>query len=180
MTNMIPERLSSDAPPARALLAMIFGAVQTQLLSVTAQLGIPDLLKDSPKSVKALAEATGTQEPALSRLLRALTDLGIVVETAPGQFICTPMGALLQADSPNSLREYAMLFGRSLAFDTWANLLHSVHTGMSAFEDRFGMNIYRLDSQWGECTAESSRATAKIARKSGFDQFRSGRNDPVR
>ncbi|MBX9252498.1 hypothetical protein H1Q63_00590 [Desmonostoc muscorum CCALA 125] len=32
--------------------------------------------------------------------------------------------------------------GGSLAFDTWANLLHSVHTGMSAFEDRFGMNIY--------------------------------------
>ncbi|MBX9252497.1 ArsR family transcriptional regulator [Desmonostoc muscorum CCALA 125] len=112
MTNTIPERLSSDAPPARALLAMIFGAVQTQLLSVAAQLGIPDLLKDSPKSVKALAEVTGTQEPALSRLLRALTDLGIVVETAPEQFICTPMGALLQADSPNSLREYAMLFGR--------------------------------------------------------------------
>ena len=63
MTNTIPGQLPTDAPPARALLAMIFGAVQTQLLSVAAQLKIPDLLKESPKSVKALAEATGTQEP---------------------------------------------------------------------------------------------------------------------
>jgi len=121
---------------------MIFGAVQTQLLSVAAQLRIPDLLKENSKSVKALAEATNTHEPALSRLLRALTDLGIVVETTPQQFMCTPLGALLQADSPNSLRGYAMFFGRSLAFDTWSNLLHSAHTGTSAFEDRFGMNIY--------------------------------------
>jgi hypothetical protein len=71
-----------------------------------------------------------------------LAHLGLFVETAPGQFTCTPLGALLQTDAPQSVRHFAMLMGGEWFGPTWPRLAHSVRTGTSAFESVFGMNVY--------------------------------------
>ena len=90
---------------------MALGVAQTSVLCTAAQLGLADHVKDGPKSVAALAEATGTHLPTLTRLMGVLVHLGLFAETAPGQFTCTPLGALLQTDAPQSVRHFAMLMG---------------------------------------------------------------------
>ena len=71
-----------------------------------------------------------------------LAHLGLFAETAPGQFTCTPLGALLQTDAPHSVRHFAMLMGGEWYGPTWPRLAQSVRTGTSAFESVFGMNVY--------------------------------------
>ncbi len=142
MTDVLPAQQAPAVPPAHPLLAMMLNAAQSQLLRVAAQLGIADVLHEGPKTVPELAAATGTQASALSRIMRALLCLDLVAETAPQQFTCTPLGTLLQADTPTSLRGYALLFGSPLFFQMWPQLLHSVHTGASGFADLFGTDAY--------------------------------------
>jgi hypothetical protein len=124
----------TDSSLAQHLLVMAFGVAQTSVLCTAAQLGLADHLKDGPKSVAALAEATGTHPPTLARLLGVLVHLGLCAETAPGQFTCTPLGALLQTDAPQSVRHFVMLMGGEWYGPTWPRLAQSVRTGTSAFE----------------------------------------------
>jgi hypothetical protein len=95
MTHAMPASPAPDASPIHRLLAMMMGTVQTQLICVAAQLWIADLLKDGPKPIATLAEATGTDASALARIMRTLTELGLVTETETHQFTCTPLGDLL-------------------------------------------------------------------------------------
>lgn len=131
-----------DVSPAEKLLTMTLGMAQTQLLSVAAQLKLADRLKDGPQSVETLAEATGMHPPSFARLMAALAHMGLLAETAPGQFSCTAMGALLQTDASHSMRHVAMLYGGEWFTNAWPQLLESVRTGTSAFESAFGMNVY--------------------------------------
>ena len=62
----------SHLPPPLQIVDYVCGAMKTQALHACAELGIPDLLKDGPKSTAQLAEATGTDHTNLSRLLRIL------------------------------------------------------------------------------------------------------------
>ena len=111
MTNDILTQPPADSSLAQHLLVMTLGVAQTHVLCVAAQLGLADRVKDGPKSVEELAEATGAHSPTLTRLMGVLVHLGLFVETAPGQFTCTPLGALLQTDAPQSVRHFVMLIG---------------------------------------------------------------------
>src|SRR6266542_2660340 len=131
MTNDISTQSPADSSLAQHLLVMALGVAQTSVLCTAAQLGLADHLKDGPKSVAALAEATGTHSPTLARLLGVLVHLGLCAETTPGQFTCTPLGALLQTDAPHSLRHIAMLMGHEPLTQAWPHLVESVRTGTS-------------------------------------------------
>jgi hypothetical protein len=48
---------------------MALCVAQTAVLCTAAQLGLADYVKDGPKSVAALADATGTHLPTLTRLM---------------------------------------------------------------------------------------------------------------
>ena len=109
----------TDWPPARGtpesrLLAMMLGVAGTQLIGLAAHFGIADLLRDGPKPIGTLAEATGTREQALLQGMRALAALGIFAEPQPRQFVNIPLGDLLRSDDPNSLRGYAVLVSSAM------------------------------------------------------------------
>ena len=78
MANAMSSQLPSDSALAQHLQVMILGVAQTSVLCAAAQLGLADHLKDGPKSVTALAEATGTHPPTLTRLMDTLVHLGCV------------------------------------------------------------------------------------------------------
>jgi len=63
MTNDILTPSPPDSSLAQHLLVMAFGVAQTSVLCTAAQLGLADHLKDGPKSVAALAEATRGRLP---------------------------------------------------------------------------------------------------------------------
>ena len=80
MADTTPDRPAAAGPPENRLLAMMLGVAGTQLIGLAAQLGIADLLRDGPRPIGALAEATGTQEQPLLRAMRALAALGVFAE----------------------------------------------------------------------------------------------------
>jgi SAM-dependent methyltransferase len=117
-----------------------------------AKLGIADLLRDGPQGSDVLAQATGTNARALYRVLRTLASVGVLVEDEAARFRLTPIGACLQTGVPGSLRAYAILTGEE-NYRAWAEVLYSVRTGQSAFEQVFGMGVYDYRAHHPEAAA---------------------------
>ena len=126
-----PLSSQGDAAAARQLLDLINGSWIAQACYVTARLGIAELLAAGPRTAEDLAAVTGTNAPALRRLLSALGSVDICHQRADGTFEMTRMGSLLRADVPCSMRAWALQWGGE-AWQVWANLLHSIKTGHSA------------------------------------------------
>src|SRR5919197_4711614 len=92
----------------------------SQAIYIVAELRIADYLKDGPKDVEQLAEETKTHPDSLYRLLRMLASIGIFAETTKGEeggqpnqrrrFELTPMISLLQSESKDSIRSFALMF----------------------------------------------------------------------
>jgi hypothetical protein len=168
VTNTMSPQSAPDVSLAQQLLAMTLGVAQTQVLCVAAQLGLADLVHDGPKAVEALAAATGTHAPTLARLMGVLVHLGLFAEPAPGQFMCTSLGALLQTEAPYSVRHYAMLMGGEWFAQAWAHLLQSVQTGTNAFEPVVGMNVYRYLQQHPTVGTVLQQAMSDLSTQEGL------------
>jgi Dimerisation domain len=107
----------------------------SQAIYIVAKLGIADYLKDGAKSIEELAQETKTHPDSLYRLLRMLASIGIFSETKEEgggeskeeeeeqqanqnirRFQMTPMASLLQSETKNSVRNFALMFGSILHF----------------------------------------------------------------
>src|SRR5215469_1039202 len=75
----------------------------SQLTCLIAELGIADVLGETPQTAEALAEQTSLDAAALGRLLRFISDFG-VFEEIDGRFRHSPLSRLMRADHPQSLR----------------------------------------------------------------------------
>ncbi len=120
---------------------MITGYWISQAIYAAAKFSIADHLKDGPKSVNELAEATSTNADALYRLLRALASKGIFAEGESRQFSLTSLAELLQSDVPGSKRALALMSGDE-QFHAWAEIEYSIQTGKIAFEKVYGKPIF--------------------------------------
>ncbi len=128
---------TGDVPLHSALRQMLLGFQLSQVIAVGARLGIPDLLKDGPKSSDELARRTRTHAPSLYRLLRTLSAAGLLSESQGRQFSLTPLGALLRSDVSGSLHAMASFVSTKGNWKRWGDLLDRVHTGASASEAVF-------------------------------------------
>ena len=59
------------------MLRLVTGFWLSRALYIAAKLGVADLLRDEPKAIGELAQATGSHAPSLSRVLRTLASVGI-------------------------------------------------------------------------------------------------------
>ncbi|MFF7749058.1 hypothetical protein ACFZCP_07330 [Streptomyces sp. NPDC007971] len=131
----------SARQPAEALLRLLTGAWTTQALAAFAQLRVPDAMDtDTRIGVEALARTVGAVPENLARLLRYLAMLDVVTQDRDG-FRLTPLGALLRADAPGSMRPLALMYGGPF-YQSFAGLGHTVRTGQVAFEHLFGENHF--------------------------------------
>jgi SAM-dependent methyltransferase len=153
----------SDAPGASKLLEIIGGSWMSQATYVAAELRIADLLAGGPRRVDELAKAAECHPPSLRRLMRGLASLGICVEREDGRFDLTPMGALLRSDAPDSLRSWAIVWGK-LQWPVWGNLLHSVRTGESARTLVLGTEGYEHLARDADAATVFNRAMTEITR----------------
>lgn len=124
------------------LQEMIMGFRTTQLLHVAAKLGIADLLEQGPRPIAALAAACGCRAAELYRILRALSNLGIVRELADGRFELASLGEHLRTHSEGSLRAIAALYGERWIWNAYGNLMHSVRTGEPSFDAEHGSRFF--------------------------------------
>ena len=124
------------------MLQIISGFWISRAVYVIAKLRIPDVLKSGPKTADELAAATNTHAPSLFRVMRALASVG-VLSSANGRFALTPLSETLVTDAPGSLRWFAVSELGQEHYPAWGNLMHSVKTGEIAFNDFFGMDIWK-------------------------------------
>jgi hypothetical protein len=141
-------------PPAAKLMELLFGFALSRSIAVAAQLGVADLLKDSPKSADELAAASGAHPRSLYRMLRGLAGAGIFAEDAAGRFSLTPLAEPLCSDAPESLRGFAAMIADAVNFETWSELHYTIQNGQPAFPHKFGMPWFT----WLRQNPEESKA----------------------
>jgi hypothetical protein len=123
------------------MLQLTTGYWISKMIYCAAQLKVADQLVKGPVAVTELAARTQSHPESLHRLLRALASLGIFRETKSGTFELTPKAQYLRSDSPECLRDFAVMCNDDL-YEVWGDILHSVQTGESAVHKRFGGDFF--------------------------------------
>jgi hypothetical protein len=126
----------------RALFELIAGKWISQAISVGAELGIADVLKEGPRSAAEIAKIVGVSEDAVFRLLRGLASVGLLSSEPGRRFALTASGNYLRSDVPGSLRGWARFLGHAITWRPWGELAYSVRTGKPAFNYVFGTPIF--------------------------------------
>jgi hypothetical protein len=120
---------------------IVFGAALAVAIDTAAELGVADhIRRGSPRSTRHLAEATGSLEAPLYRLMRLLASHGLFVETREGEFDHTALSEALRSDADGSYRAAAQMFRR--LFAAWGGLEHAVRSGQSGFEKIYGKPVF--------------------------------------
>jgi hypothetical protein len=157
-----------DNPNAAAtatLTHLVDGYRITQLIYVAAKLGLADLLVVGPQSSAELAAQTSTHAPALYRLLRALSSLGIFREEAPDRFALTALAQPLRTAVPGSVRGWAIFSGDPQSWLPWGDLAQTVTTGEPAFERIFGQDNWTYRAAHPEANAIFDAAMTSASRR---------------
>ncbi|WP_407840882.1 methyltransferase [Streptomyces stoeckheimensis] len=145
-----PQEHPDASRPAETLLRLLTGAWTTQALAAFARLGLPDAMDPhAATSTGELARRTATRPENLGTLLRYLTMLDVVAEHAEDaedtageeSFRLTRLGALLRADSPDTMRPLALMYAGPF-YRSFAALDHTVRTGQPGFDHLFGENHF--------------------------------------
>ncbi|MPY94979.1 MAG: methyltransferase [Acidimicrobiia bacterium] len=127
-----------------ALGPLLFGFFPAQVLHVGARLALADRLVAGPRTSGELATDTGTHEPSLYRVLRALACFGVLDETQQGTFALGPHGRALVSDDPTSLRNLVLLFAGPEVWKSWGELDVTVRTGEPAWDRVTGKSSFEF------------------------------------
>jgi O-methyltransferase domain len=112
----------------------------THAIGTFARLGLADAMAGGADDAQTIAEARGLVADRVYRLLRALSTVSIVTESAGGRFALTPLGHLLTSNGPHSMHTSAMLLTEYHA-DIWGNLDGALEGGV-AFEALHGAPLF--------------------------------------
>lgn len=154
----------SDAPPNAVLMRLAQGILVSKALQAVAELGIADLLTESPRSVEELARATATNPSALFRLLRALAGMGIFRQDESGRFQQTALSEPLRSDSPVSVRDYLMYAPHDGNLRAWMHLMSVLQTGEPSFAAANGCSMWEYFQQKPDIGERFNRAMSSLAR----------------
>jgi predicted transcriptional regulator/ubiquinone/menaquinone biosynthesis C-methylase UbiE len=155
--------------PSEEMLNLFQSRRTTQGIYVVTQLGIPDMLKDGPRTVDDLAKESKTNTGSLSRLIRALASVGVFSQDEDGLISLTELGETLRSDVEDSLRSHVLMvmsdeFDRALR-----DLIHSIKTGETAFDHVYGMTDWEYRAKHKESgtifnlnMARQARTVAKM------------------
>lgn len=133
---------TDTAPPHTQLVQMGMAHWVSHIVYVAARLSLADHLAKGPKSADELAGPTGTHAPSLYRLMRTLANLGILTEDGTHRFTLTPLGDALKTGAPGSARATILTLASDWMSRGLEQLLYSVQTGKSGFEQSLGMPIF--------------------------------------
>ena len=131
-------------------------------LYVAAELDLATLMAKGPKKLDDLARQTGTNADALYRVLRALASYGIFKETSGKVFRLTPLTKPLLTGK-GSIRHMIL---QHLGSENWlalGNLMHTVKTGVNAFEHVHGLPIYQYLDEHPDHYAVFERSMADLS-----------------
>ena len=152
--------------PRQELFSLTQGYKTTQALYVAAKLGVADHLQQGPKKAEELAKVVQANPKALFRLMRHLAAIGIFTQDESGKFGLTPLGELLCTDNPESMR-YGAIFTGEENYKAAGNLLHSVRTGETAFNNLYGKGHFDWMAEHADASSTFNKAMAQSLRRQG-------------
>ena len=150
--------------PRQELFSLTQGFKTTQALYVAAKLGVADHLQHRPKSAEELAKEVAANSKALFRLMRHLAAIGIFTRDGSGKFGLTSLGELLCTDNPESMR-YGVIFTGEENYKAAGNLLHSVRTGETAFDNLYGKGHFDWLAEHADASSTFNKAMAQSLRR---------------
>jgi hypothetical protein len=160
--------IPGELEPNLELMQLIVGKWAHQAVYAAAELGIADQLAGGPRPSDEVASKCGANEDATYRLMRALSNLGVLEELDGRTFALTPVGEFLRSDVPGSVRDFARFVGYEPSWRAWGEALHSVRTGEPAFELVYGESAFDWFAKHPKESAVFDEAmTANSARESG-------------
>lgn len=142
--------LPQAAPAHVGIFQLLAGAHIAGAVSCLAQLGIPDLVEQGPRSAEDIAAKIGARPREVYRLMRATASVGVLAEGADGKFSETPMSATLRSNANPCLRSFAIMCGREWHGQGWSRLEHCVRTGKQAMEQFGGEPVFKYLEQHPE------------------------------
>jgi hypothetical protein len=167
--------VSQDAPTIPPLVVQAQGmwqsSIVTEMLHVAADRGVFALLLDGPRTSSELADATGTHERSLHRLLRSMVGLGLCSDTPRG-WTLTPLGtAAAQLAGPSTW-----------ALPTIPELGRAVETGRPAMTFSHGCTLFEyferhpgdgaeFDARLAVVNAEEPRAVTEAYPFAGVERL---------
>jgi O-methyltransferase domain/Dimerisation domain len=164
MSNTVRQSEEPTRSPQQILMQVPQGMWVAQCVATAARLGIADALAQSqPQGSTALARAVGADASALARLLRALASLGVLAEPLPQQYALTPVGELLRADVPGSMRDWLIAETDTPHWQAWGQLYEGVRSGRTVVPELFGMHIYEYYAAHQADLAFFSRAMGNVS-----------------
>jgi hypothetical protein len=156
--------MSAEPVASHPIQDLVYAFMPAQILGVAARLRIADTLAEAPRTITELAAATDTHLPALRRLMRALTCIGVVAEPEADLFELAPGGQQLRADVPDSVRAAVLLFTSDEVWRSWGQLEYSVRTGKIAWDHVVGTSVFEFMDQHPDQSATFSAAMADRTR----------------
>jgi O-methyltransferase domain/Dimerisation domain len=151
-----------EAHPATVQMVQLLAGFQvSQALYVAAKIGVADHLVDGSKPVEQVASELDVDPLALSRLLRALSSLGVFSETEPGAVGLTPLGATLASDQAGSMRDLALTWMET-HYEPFAGLLDTVRSGQCAATRHYGQPFFSWLAGQPEQVDRFTRAMANL------------------
>jgi hypothetical protein len=157
------ESQTAMPPPEAVLPQMILGGLMQKSIWVAAKLGVADLLAERPRTAEEIAAATNTHAASLYRVLRLLAMAGVFAENSGGKFELTPIAELLRSDTPNSMRDYAIMMGEDWIWQAYGELMHTVKTGEIAHDKVQGMSSFEYYAQNEEVGKIFNRAMTNLS-----------------
>jgi hypothetical protein len=154
-------------PPHADVLQIISGLWVASAVSCLARFGIPDLVKDGPKSPEELAGKIGAQPGALYRLMRATASVGILSEGTDGRFSQTPRSDVLRSDSHPSLRHIAIMNTDEWHMRGWERIDYCVRTGKQALDEVYGMPLFEYFQKNREPAETFNQAMSSMSSMEG-------------
>src|SRR4029450_6135030 len=124
------------------LMQLATGKWVSKALTVAADLGIADLLKDGPRPVDELARGSGAHPDALYRLLRGVSAVGVFDELPGRSFRNNALSDPLRSDVPGSMRAMVRFIGEDSTWRAWGGLKYAVETGLPAFDHIIGQHVF--------------------------------------
>ena len=146
--------------PLEELSGDMVGMWRTQTIRTAVELGVFEALPASALDIEKsleLAPSVGV------RLMRALTELGLVQPDVDGVYRASDKGSQLERSHPHSLADAASLWGGE-TYEAWAEAEYSLRTGRSAIRKQYGKNFFELLKDKPEQLQSSHRAFASYAR----------------
>ena len=152
---------SSNFLPHIRLNEIMASFMLSKAMYTASTLGIADAITGQEKSVTEIATATGTNELALTRLLRYLSQRGVFQAVAPDVYVHNELSTLLKSSHP--LSTIVHFLGDPVLWTAWEGISHSLYSGQPAFEKLYHMSLWEYMKQHPDYDAVFNRAMAGLS-----------------